>query len=255
MAFHFPKFTFFSMADAKTRVFILVAGLVGLSLLIYLGVNYFSSNKATTGPSRVAAAPASLQSVPGSELSPEYYRALTQANAQATRQAQITGGSAVPTLINPQGQQSITTSFSENCTVLCPDGDNVNVANDINDLVKSGKLSQADANRLLELAKLDVPVDQYAAALDELVRQGKLTPEQARKLLENYKKQHENAMIASNASVMDALIKSGKLSLTDANNLLALQKQNVSPAEYAAELDRLVKAGKISPETADRKST
>lgn len=245
MAFQFPGSKFFSTADAKTRIAILLSAIVGLSLLVYAGVRYLSGNQTGTGPSRVANAPSGLQSVPGSQLSSEYYRALMQANAQAAQQAQITGGSAVPTLVNVPGQSS-----SQSCTVLCPSGENANVANDIDDLMKSGKLSQADGNKLLDLAKKNVGVDEYAAALNDLVREGKLTPEQARKLLDTYRKQHENALINDSAAMMDGLIKSGKLPLDVANSLLALQKAHVSPAEYAAELDRLVKEGKISPQTA-----
>jgi type IV secretory pathway VirB10-like protein len=246
MAFNFPGVKFFSTADAKTRVFILLLAITGISFILYVGVRYLSGNSAGTGPSRVANAPSGLQSVPGSQLSSEYYRALMQANTQAAQQAQITGGSAVPTLVNVPGQQT----SSQSCTILCPGEEGANVANDINDLVKSGVLSQTDANNLLDLAKKNVSPDEYAAALAELVRQGKLTPEQARKLLEAYKKQHEKGLITSSATLMDGLIKSGKLPLDVANSLLALQKQKVTPAEYAAELARLVKEGKISPETA-----
>lgn len=246
MAFNFPGAKFFSTADAKTRVFVLLLAITGISFVLYVGVRYLSGGRTGAGPSRVANAPSGLQSVPGSQLSSEYYRALMQANTQAAQQAQITGSSAVPTLINVPGQQASTQS----CTILCPSEENVNAANDINDLVKSGKLSQADANKLLDLMKRNVPVDEYAAALDELVREGKLTPEQARKLLEAYKKQHENGLMSSSAALMDNLIKSGKLPLDTANYLLALQKKHLTPAEYAAELARLVKEGKISPETA-----
>lgn len=244
MAIKFPPQFKFATMDAKTRLFVIVAIVAFIFFLGYLAYRYFGGGAGAAGPSKVATAPSGLQSVPGSQLSPEYYRALMQANQQAAQQAQITGGSAVPTLINVQGQQS------SNCTVLCPGDEGANVADDINDLVKNGKLSQEDANRLLDLAKRNVSVADYAAALDELVRQGKLTPEQARALLEKYKKQHENALLNESAQAMDGLIKSGQLPLDVANELLELQKRHLTPAEYAAELARLVREGKITPEMA-----
>ena len=125
-----------------------------------------------------------------------------------------------------------------------------NVADDLNALVKAGKLSQKDADRLIDLANKNVSVAEYAAALDELVRQGKLTPEQARLLLEKYKKQHANALLANSANAMDGLIKSGQLPLGIANDLLDMQKRKMTPAEYAAYLAKLVKEGKLSPEAA-----
>lgn len=248
MALNIPGLKFLSDTNTRTRLFLIVAAVIGVAILIYAISRLLSGNAPTTGATRVAGAPSGLQSVPGGQLSPEYYRALMQANEQAAQQAQMTGGSAVPTLVNIPGQQQV--AGSQSCTILCPGEENANVVDDINELVRSGKLSQTDANRLLELAKNEVPVDQYAAALDELVRQGKLTPEQARKLLDDYKKQHAHALLTASANTMDAMIKSGQLPLDVANDLLALQKKKVSPAEYAAELARLVKEGKISPEVA-----
>lgn len=250
MAIKFPSFKIFSNTDAKSRVLILLGVVIAVVVGIFLIVRYVNSGNATNA-SRVAAAPSTLESVPGGQLSPEYYRALMQANEQSAQQAKITGGSAVPTLVNiPNPSQTSAFQPQQNCTVLCPGPDNVNVANDINDLVKNGKLSQKDADRLLALAKANASVDEYAAALDELVRQGKLTPDQARDLLAKYKKQHQNALLSESARTMDALIKSGQLPLDEANQLLALQRNGATPAEYAEELNRMVSAGKISPQTA-----
>lgn len=249
MAFKFklPSFKFFSAADSKSRIFILLASFVGVVALIYFSIELFGAGEGTTGPSRVAGAPAGLQSVPGSkQLSSEYYRTLAQANEQAVQKAQISGGSAVPTLINTAGPQVST----PHCTVICPSDQNANVADDIMALVKAGKLSQKDADYLLDLANKNVSVAEYAAALDELVRQGKLTPEQARQLLEKYKKQYANRLLMDSANAMDGFIKSGQLPLGVANELLDLQKRKVTPAEYAAYLAKLVKEGKISPELA-----
>jgi polyhydroxyalkanoate synthesis regulator phasin/type IV secretory pathway VirB10-like protein len=249
MAFKFPGLKFFAETSAKSRVAILLASVAGVGLLIYVSMKMFGGPETATGPSRVAGAPTGLQSVPGSkELSPQYYRTLVQANVQAAQQAQISGGSAVPTLINTAAPQA--TSSTQSCTVLCPGADTVNIEDEIKSLLKNSKLSQKDGDRLAELAQKNVSDAEYAAYLDELVRQGKLTPEQARQLLEKYKKQHANALLTSSASAMDSLIKSGQLPLNTANDLLDLQKRKLTPAEYAAYLDRLVKEGKLSPEAA-----
>jgi polyhydroxyalkanoate synthesis regulator phasin len=243
-----PKISeYFSRANTKTRVLILVGSIIAIGGIFFVGIKMLGG-KQLEGAAKVASAP-SLQSVPGGQLTPEYYRALMKANAQTAQQAQMTGSSAVPTLVNVPQEQSAPPPTA-NCTVMCPDSDAVTVTDDINALLKDGKLSQAEANQLLGLANKNVPVSEYASYLNDLVKSGKLTPEQARKLLETYKKQHANNAIAESARTMDALIKSGQVPLEVGAQLLALQKNNVTPAEYEAELNKLVREGKISPAVA-----
>lgn len=246
MAFDFSKLNFFKKLDARARVFVLFGGLVGVGILIYALVAFLSAGSGTTGPSRVASAPRGVQSVPGGQLTPEYYRALQEANQRAAQQAQISGGSAIPTFVNT-GQQVA----QGNCTVLCDD-EAVNTADTIDDWVRKGKLSPDVANELKDLADRNVSVAEYAAQLDALVKAGKLTPEQARKLLEQYKQQHANAALRQSAKTMDELIKSGRLPIGAANELLEAQKNKVSPADYAAMLQRMVREGKIDAATAKR---
>lgn len=247
MAFDWSKINFLSKLDARSRVFVLFGGIVGVGVIIYVLVSFLSSDSATVGPSKVASAPRGLESVPGGKLTPEYYRALQQANKQAAQQAQISGSSAVPTLINV-GQQS---NQSGDCTVLCGD-ESINVADTMGTWVRQGKLSPDTAKRLNDMAKGGAPISDYAAMLDQLVRDGKLTPEQARKLLEQYRKQHANQELKKSAATMDAMIKSGKLSIADANALLEAQKSKLSPDEYAAMLQQMVRDGKIDQATAQR---
>lgn len=248
MAIKIPGLKLFKAADARARVFIVMAAISAVGLVAYLVYGYLGGGKSATGPSRVAAAPSEIQTVPGGQMTPEFYRAVVQANQQAAEQAKISGGSAVPSLINIPGQQP---GFAQqDCTILCPGDEGANVISDLNNLVKLGKLSAEDAARLIDLANSNVTVDAYAAALDELVRQGKLTPEQARALLDKYKKQYANRLNAGSAQLMDNLIKAGKLPIDTANELLALQKSGLTPEEYAAELNRLVREGKISPDVA-----
>jgi polyhydroxyalkanoate synthesis regulator phasin len=239
-----------SGGDSKSRIFIVLGVVIGIFGVVFIGSKMLGGSKAS-GQARVAGAP-TLQSVPGGDVTPEYYRALMKANANSAKQAEISGGSAVPTLVSAPAQDQTTTiaPSSSNCTVTCPGGEAADVSDDVNNLLKDGKLSAADANQLLALAKSNVPVSEYAAYLADLVKQGKLTPEQARKLLGEYTKQHANASVAQSAQTMDAFIKSGKLSLEAANSLLALQKQNIPPTEYQAALDKLVHEGKLSPTAA-----
>ncbi len=251
MAIKFPSLKIFSTTNAKSRILVVVLAVIAVGVAIFLAVRYFGSDNPVSA-SRVAAAPGGLQSVPGGKISPEYYRALMQSNEQAAQQAKMQGDTAVPTLVNVPNQQQSVFQPQQNCTVLCPSPDDANVGNDINDLVKNGKLSQKDADNLLALAKSNVTVDEYAAALDELVKQGKLTPEQARQLLEKYKKQHQKALLNDSAKTMDGLIKSGQLSLDMANQLLALQKSGASPSDYAEELNRVAAQGKVSRPTASQ---
>jgi polyhydroxyalkanoate synthesis regulator phasin len=248
MAVKLPEI--FSRTDAKSRLMIVVGTVVGVVVLIYLGSRFLGGATASTGKASVASAPSSLQSVPGGQLTPEYSRALAQENAQAVQKAQMSGGSSVATLVNDSSSQPVSTGSNTNCTVVCPGADDADVTQDINTLVKEGKLSQTEANTLLSMAKENVPVSEYAAQLDQLVKAGKLTPEQARKLLETYTKQHANALITESSQSMDSLIKSGKLPLAVASQLLDLQKQHLSAAQYSDALQELVREGKISPDTA-----
>lgn len=245
MALDLSKLNFFGRLSARSRVAVLLGAVIGVVLIIYFGTRYFSGGSRTTGPSRVANAPSNLQSVPGGELTPEYYRALMQSSSQAAQQAQISGGSAMPTLVNVPGQAG-----GASC-IVCSD-QQANVKTLLDDWVKQGKISPEVASMLQDLADKNVPVEEYAAMLDRLVKEGKLTPEQARMLLEQYKKQRANALLAESAKTMDDMIKAGQLPLDVANQLLEAQKKGMSPAEYAAELQRLVREGKISPEVAQR---
>lgn len=242
MAPKIPGLSAFTSADAKTRVFILLAAVVGMAIIIYIGVRFFTNATQTTGPSQVAAAPSGLQSVPGAQMTPEFYRAVVQANTQAAQQAQISGGSAVPTLINVPGQ------MNNQCGVICPD--NASLADKINELIRAGKLAQDEANRLLELAKNNVTPEEMTAALNKLISQGKINPDDARSLLEAYKKQYRDALAADSAKLMDALLKAGKLPLDAGSRLLTLQKNNASPNDYADELRRLTGSNTITPQTA-----
>lgn len=236
------RLNFFNRLDARARVLVLLGAVVAFILIIYLAVRYFSGG-ATTGASKVAAPPQGLQSVPGATQTPEYAKAVEQANVQRSQQAQMTGTSAAPTQIYYGGQVS-------GCTV-CPD-QTANVKYNLDEWSRQGKITPDVATALQQLADANVPVNAYAAELDRLVKAGKLTPEQARALLEAYKKQHANALLAESAKVMDGMIKNGQLPLDGANALLTSQKIEVKPSDYADQLQQLVREGKISPAIAQQ---
>lgn len=247
MAFDFSKLNFFNRLDARARVGVLFGGIIGVGVLAYVLVSTFSDGSSALGPSRVTNAPQGLQSVPGgANLRPEYQRVLQQANKQLAQSAAMTGGSAVPTLLNVGSQTG-----TSNCNIICSD-ESVNVKSTLDDWVSKGKISADVAKQLQDSANKNVSVAEYSAQLDQLVKDGKITPEQARELLEQYKKQAKNAALQESAQYMDDLIKSGNLPLSVANDLLTMQKNGATPTEYAAKLQQLVREGKITPEVAQQ---
>lgn len=246
MAVKLPSFRLLPAAGAKSRVLVALFIMVGVIVGGYFLIQFLSGSSDTTGSSHVAAAPEGLQSVPGGKLSPEYYRALSAANAEASRQAQMTGGSAVPTLVNVPTVQPVYQPQQQNCKILCPDRTKIDVKADVESLVKSKKLSRKEADALLDMASKNVSEEEFASNLDELVRQGKLTPAQARSLLEKFRKQRRDVLNGKSALLMDGMIRNGELSLNEANRLLALQKSGISAAGYSAALKREVRDGRLS---------
>lgn len=225
--------------DARYKILVLVLIVVGIGLLIYFGNHWISRHPPTlSGPTQVAPAPRGLVSMPGAQMTPEYQHAVEQANLARAQQAQMTGGSAVPTMINYGSPR--------------PGGGGIyaeqtpNVKNLLDKWLMQGKIAPDVSSDLQGFANQNVTEAEYAGKLTELIKQGKLTPEQARQLLEEYSKQHAARQLSDSAVLMDTLIKSGQLSLRAANELLRVQKNNVSPAEYAEILQRLAKDGKIS---------
>lgn len=246
MAFDFSKLNFLSGLNARARVLVLAATVFGIIVLGYFGAKLIGGATEAVGPSRVASAPSGLQSVQGGDLTPEYQQALIQANTQIAQKAQITGGSAVPTVVNFNTAQ--TPSADSQCNIICSD-QSANVKPDIDALVSEGKISPELGKTLQQLADKNTSVQDYAAELDRLVREGKLTAEQARLLLDKYKKQYQNRLLQQSAKMMDEMIKSGTLPLDVATELLTAQKMGATPADYAATLQDLGQQGKLSPAT------
>lgn len=239
MAFDFSKLNFFSRLDARARVLVLVGSVIGVIFLVYLGTRLLAGGGDTTGASKVAAAPRGLQTVPGGQQTPEFSKAVEQANLQRAQQAQMTGSSAIPTLMN------IAQQGNASCVICADQVPNVKITMD--EWVKQGKLSPDIAKLLADLADQNVSIEEYAAQLDALVKAGKVTAAQARELLETYKKQHAGAMLQESAKIMDDMIKAGQVPLSAANELLDMQKNKASSSDYATKLQELVNQGKILP--------
>lgn len=244
MALDFSKLNFFSKLDARARVFVLLGAVFGVILIIYLVTKFFATGNGALGPSSVASAPAGLQSVPGGTQSAEYNRAYEQANLQRAEQARVTGGSAIPTLMNLQ-QAGI------NQCIICAD-QSINIQNTLDEWIQKGKISPDTVKILTTIAAQNVSPDEFADQLNRLVASGKLSPEQARMLLEQYKKQHANALAQESAKVMDDLIKRGQLPLDGANDLLASQKEGISTTNYAGKLQAMVDNNSITPGVAQQ---
>lgn len=252
MPLDFTKLNFFNRLDARARVAVLFGGIIGVGTVIYLVVGALSGGESALGPSRVANVPQGVQAVPGSaNLRPEYQRVLMQSNKQLAENASMTGGSAIPTLVNLSNQPASGGNNAGNCNIICSD-QSVNVKSTLDDWVSNGKITAETSAQLQTLANKNVTVAEYAAQLDQFVKDGKLSPEQARELLAQYKKQHENAALQESAKVMDEFIKTGRLPLATANDLLAAQKQRVSPAAYAQKLQQMVQEGNLTPEVAQQ---
>lgn len=252
MAFDFSKLTEwlkpitgfkFSQLNSRARIIVVLAGMVGIVLLMYFIANHFFGGT-TTGAATVATPPSNLKTLPGAQVTPEYARVIREVEQKRVREAELTGTSNIGNISNVGNANP-----SAQCNIVCSD-QSVNVKNTLEDWARRAEINDDVAADLQQLANKNVSVDDYAAKLNELVKQGKLTPEQARELLAQYKKQHANALLQESAKMMDDLIKSGQLPLDVANTLLGMQKDNVTPAQYAAYLDQLVKEGKISPDVA-----
>lgn len=242
MAFDWSKLNFFSRLDARARVLVLFGGIVGILLLVYLLTRWISGSEAAVGPSRVASAPQGLQSVQGGELTPEYRQALMQANTQNQQQAQMTGGSAIPTLTYMGGP---TSSGSAQCTLCSDQAPNIKYLMD--EWVKQGRMSPETSSNLQDLADKNIWPDQFASSISQLIAAGTLAPEQARQLLDIYKKQYDFAKLQESAKFMDPLIKNGSLPVDVASALLDMQRIKVRPSDYGLSIQKFVKDSRITP--------
>lgn len=228
--------------DSKSRGLIIIALAIVILIALYFFATMGSGDDAAPSSS-TARVPRGIENMVGGKLTDEYRKALLKANEADLRSAQMEGRSSVATMLN--------TNFGDGTQAACTQScDDITADNAVKNLLLSGNIDPDTADQLFRLSSSNVSAAEYAAELDRLVREGKLTPEQARMLLKQYKKQQDIVSVAQGAAMMDDLIKSGELPLDVADDLLALQNDNVSVENYAEALQRLVREGKISPETA-----
>lgn len=242
MALDLSKLNFFSRLSARSRMLVLVSGIILVLFIIYLGARWIAGDSGTVGSSRVASAPQGLQSVPGGQLTPEYYQALAQANQQSAQQAQVSGTSAVPTLINTAGM-----SGSANCIICLDQSANIKVL--LDDWQRQGKITAELATELGELGDKNTYLNDFGLRLEQLLKDGKLQPDQARDLLETYRKQYANVLLQESAKFMDDLIKRNQLPLLNANELLTAQKEVISNSGYAALIKKMIDDHSFSANT------
>lgn len=248
MAFDFSKLNFFSKLDARARVFVLFGGIIGVIAAAYFASIYFTGSTSATGPTTVASAPPGLASTPGGATTAQFAAATKRADTAAAKAAEMSGTSAVPTLVNT-GMKGM-----GGCTVLCSD-ENIDVKSTINDMMSKAKLTPNDASKLSALTDKNVPAAEFGTALDDLVKNGKVDPMDARTLYDQYQKQHNYRSVQESAKVMDGYLQSGQLPLDAANKLLDAQKKESSLTDYSSLLQGMIKAGQISPNLAQALSS
>jgi len=129
----------------------------------------------------------------------------------------------------------------------------------VNQLLAHGKINSTTAAFLRKLNASKLSPTQYKAAVDGLVKDGKLTSAEAKRLIA-VRDQNEASMVPANAAsshvMPDALVAALQGSgAIDANTAQALKRLNASgfgTAVYASRLNALVQSGKLSPAAAQR---
>ena len=117
----------------------------------------------------------------------------------------------------------------------------------------SGAIDGATADQLRQLNAQGISPDGYAAALNKLVRDGKLSPAQAQRLMAAYNKGYgQSAVTTSPDDVVSALQNSGAIDQSTANALQKLNSAGLSSDDYADGLNDLVKQGKLTSAQAQR---
>ncbi len=125
-----------------------------------------------------------------------------------------------------------------------PGANELQGAEDVCKLVKSGKLTAGLAAEIAKACAKDVPKSVCAALLRKLVAEGKLSPAEARKLLQAYGKTGAESPAAAELA---KLIGSGNLTPTLAADIARACAKGVPASVCQAELRRLVAEGKLTP--------
>lgn len=113
-------------------------------------------------------------------------------------------------------------------------------------LASSGDIDAATAQAIKALNGQGLTPENYASQLNNLVQQGKLSPADAQKLMAAYEKQQGSASPQADAAV-DQLLATGAISPETAAAIKALDSQGLTPDQYANALNKLVQQGKLTP--------
>jgi polyhydroxyalkanoate synthesis regulator phasin len=116
-------------------------------------------------------------------------------------------------------------------------------------LASSGALDADTASQLEGLSDSGVSVGDYNSALDKLAQAGKLTPDQEKILLATYRKDHGLGVgLPAASQLADQLANNGAIDADTASSLKTLSDSGASLGDYKAALDKLVKSGKLTPD-------
>lgn len=121
----------------------------------------------------------------------------------------------------------------------------------VDQLLGSGAISPATAQAIKALNGQGLSPAAYMNKLNDLVKSGQLTPAQARRLLQAYEQEAQYAHQASPAALVQQMESDGDITPDTANQLNALADKGLSPADYEAQLQKLVSQGKLTPAQAN----
>jgi polyhydroxyalkanoate synthesis regulator phasin/type IV secretory pathway VirB10-like protein len=135
----------------------------------------------------------------------------------------------------------------------------------INQMAQDGAITPDVAKKLIELSEKNLPVDDYAKALNDLVASGQLTPAAAAKLLESYK---QMKAISGSLGTIDGLLQqaendaykeisdllaAGKITNDVATQLRSMLQNKVPLNDFKAAVSQMVQENKLTPEIAQLK--
>ncbi len=124
----------------------------------------------------------------------------------------------------------------------------------VNQLASSGNIDAATAAAIKALNPQNLSPDDYAAKINDLVKAGKLSAADAQKLIAAYNASKGVGAAGQGPMDPNALVNQmaadGSMSADTAAALKALNSQGLTPDQYANKLNDLVKAGKLKPDQA-----
>lgn len=121
----------------------------------------------------------------------------------------------------------------------------------VGQMASSDQISPSIATELKSLDTQAMSPENYAATLNRLVKEGKLTPAQAKKLLADYRQKHQEKISQAAQArhltddLVDKLVGAGRISPEDAALVKRLVSENVLPSKFAQALNQLVKAERL----------